>query len=146
MHHAFLYISQPSLHYYNVKVPNFTFCRGREHETKIFFFFSWTLIHAIITFNELNEIEKGDKVWGSANSLVKWRFRRCCRPCCLRWCYTGRLTSTMFSATQHCSVRTILQGCVVLKIVVANCLVNITFKLPVIWSRARGARGMRRES
>ena len=29
--HAFLYISQPSLHDYDVKVPNFTFCRGREH-------------------------------------------------------------------------------------------------------------------
>ena len=26
----FLYISLPSLHDYNVKVPNFTFCRGRE--------------------------------------------------------------------------------------------------------------------
>ena len=30
-HHAFLYISLPSLHDHNVKVPNFTFCRGREH-------------------------------------------------------------------------------------------------------------------
>ena len=28
----FLYISSPPLHDYNVKVPNFTFCRGREHK------------------------------------------------------------------------------------------------------------------
>ena len=30
MHHVFLYISRPSLHDYNVRVPNFTVCRGRE--------------------------------------------------------------------------------------------------------------------
>ena len=46
----------------------------------------------------------------------------------------------------HCNVETMLQRCVGLKIVVANRLVNITFKLPIIWSRARRARGMRRES
>ena len=37
---ALLYISKPSLHDYNVKVPNFTFCRGREHKATTFFFFS----------------------------------------------------------------------------------------------------------
>jgi len=37
---CFLYITQPSLHDYNVKVPNFTFCRGQEHKTTIFIFFS----------------------------------------------------------------------------------------------------------
>ena len=35
----FLYISLPSLHDYNVKVPNFTFCRGREQTTTTFFYF-----------------------------------------------------------------------------------------------------------
>ena len=40
VHHAFLYISLPSLHDYNVKVPNFTFCRERGHKTTTFFFFS----------------------------------------------------------------------------------------------------------
>ena len=40
VHHAVLYISLPSLHNCNVKVPNFTFCRGREHKTTTFFFFS----------------------------------------------------------------------------------------------------------
>ena len=35
----FLYISLPSYEY-NVRVLNFTFCRGQEHKTTIFFFFS----------------------------------------------------------------------------------------------------------
>ena len=35
---AFLYISWQSLHDYYVKVPKFTFCRGREHKTTTFFF------------------------------------------------------------------------------------------------------------
>ena len=39
VHHAFLYISLPSLPDYNVKVPEFTFCRGREHKTTTFFSF-----------------------------------------------------------------------------------------------------------
>ena len=40
VHHAFLYISLPSLHDYNVKVPKFTFCRGRERKATTLFFFS----------------------------------------------------------------------------------------------------------
>ena len=36
VHHAFLYISLPSLHDFNVKVPNFTFYRGREQRTTTF--------------------------------------------------------------------------------------------------------------
>ena len=39
VHHAFLYISLPSLHDYDVKIPNFTFCGGREHKTTTFFSF-----------------------------------------------------------------------------------------------------------
>ena len=42
----FLYILLPSMHDYNVKVPNFAFCRGREQKTTTFFFFSWTLIES----------------------------------------------------------------------------------------------------
>ena len=38
VHHAFLYISLPSLHDYDVKMRNFTFCGGREHKTTFFFF------------------------------------------------------------------------------------------------------------
>ena len=35
-----LYTSLPLQHDYNMKVPNFTLCRGREHKTTTFFFFS----------------------------------------------------------------------------------------------------------
>ena len=37
--HAFLSISLPSLHNYDVKMPDLTFCRGREHKTTIVFAF-----------------------------------------------------------------------------------------------------------
>ena len=40
VHHDFWYISLPSLHDYDVKVANFTFCRGREHKKTTFFKFS----------------------------------------------------------------------------------------------------------
>ena len=36
VHHAFLYISLPSLHDYDVKMPNFTMYRGSKHATTIF--------------------------------------------------------------------------------------------------------------
>ena len=39
VHHAFLYISLPSLHVYEVKMPNFTVSAGREHKLTTFFFF-----------------------------------------------------------------------------------------------------------
>ena len=38
VHHAFLYISLPSLHDYEVKMPNFTFYGGRKQGTTIFSF------------------------------------------------------------------------------------------------------------
>ena len=49
--HAFLYISLSLLHDYNVKVPKFTFCRGREHKTTTSFSFSWTLKYSPLEFN-----------------------------------------------------------------------------------------------
>ena len=36
VHHAFLYISLPSLHDYDVKMPNFTFYRGSTQATTKF--------------------------------------------------------------------------------------------------------------
>ena len=36
VHHAFLHISLPLLHGFNVKAPNFSFCRGREQKTTTF--------------------------------------------------------------------------------------------------------------
>ena len=47
----FLYISLPSLHNYNVKMPNFTFYGGSEQTTMTFFFFSWILINSLLEFN-----------------------------------------------------------------------------------------------
>ena len=38
VHHAFLYISSPLLHDYDVKMPNFTFYGGRKQATKKFSF------------------------------------------------------------------------------------------------------------
>ena len=38
VHHAFLYISSPSLHHYNVKMPDFTLCGGRKQTTTNFSF------------------------------------------------------------------------------------------------------------
>ena len=38
VHHAFLYISLPSLHDYDETLPNFTFCGEREHTTTTLFF------------------------------------------------------------------------------------------------------------
>ena len=51
MHRAFLYVSLPSLHDYNVKLPNLTFFRGREQKTTTFFFFSWTLMQSFRILN-----------------------------------------------------------------------------------------------
>ena len=60
--HAFLYISLPSLHDYNVKLPHFWFCRGREQTDNNF---SSTLMQSfriqlqknLPTFDELNVME-----------------------------------------------------------------------------------------
>ena len=38
LHHAFLYISLPSLHNYDVKMPNCKFYGGRKQATTNFFF------------------------------------------------------------------------------------------------------------
>ena len=65
VHHAFLCISFPLLHDYNVKMPNFTFWGGRELKTTTFFSFSWISIQPfriqiqkkLPTFDELNKME-----------------------------------------------------------------------------------------
>ena len=44
-HHAFLYILLLSLHDYDVKMFNFSYCGGRELKTKTLFFFSRTSLH-----------------------------------------------------------------------------------------------------
>ena len=91
VHHAFLYISLPSLHGYDVKMPIFTFCGEREHNTTTFFLFSRPLI-SLLEFNPRKNGQhltnwtrwnERDKVWSSATSLFNWRFRSRRRRCCL---------------------------------------------------------------
>ena len=73
------------VHDYNLKVPNFKFCRGREHKTTTTFFFSWTLIQSfrsqlrknLPTFDELT-----DMVW-TRSSLRQREFVSRRRRCCL---------------------------------------------------------------
>ena len=70
-------ITLSSLHDYDVKMPNLTFCGGREHITMTFFFFSWTSIQSfrvkrqkkLPTFDEVNEMAR-DKLQSSATSLL----------------------------------------------------------------------------
>ena len=49
VHHGFLYIALSSLHDYNVKVPNFTFCRG--HERRRLYFSFLELWYSLLEFN-----------------------------------------------------------------------------------------------
>ena len=91
VHHAFLYISLPSLHDYDVKMPIFTFCWGRKHKATTFFFFFWTSIQSfrIQLQKRLARLTKWmresrlDRVWSSATSLFKWRFGSRHRRFCL---------------------------------------------------------------
>ena len=105
-------------------MPSYAFCRGREHKATTFLFFSWTLIQFFKIQIQKNICQhltnwtrwnKRDKFWGSANSRRKWPFRSRRRRCCLRWCYTRRFATTIFSATQRFSIVacrfTLLQRC-----------------------------------
>ena len=64
VYHAFLYISLPSLHDYDDKMPNFTFYGGRKKATVRFSFSSWTWIWFLgirlkkssLAFDKVNEL------------------------------------------------------------------------------------------
>jgi len=96
VHHAFLYISLPALHDYDLKMTNFMFCRGMEHKTTTFFFFSWTLI---LSFR-IQLQKKKSKIWRYRISALKfeaarlhffkWCFRSCSRLC---WSLLPKLPS-----------------------------------------------------
>ena len=75
VHHAFLYISLQSLYNYDVKMPNFTFCGGREHTTTTFVFFSWTLIKffRIQIQKKIANIWRIERVGISAITFLKQR-------------------------------------------------------------------------
>ena len=83
MHHAFLHISLPSLHDYDVKTLNLAFCGGRERKTTTLYFVSYTSILSfrIQLHKKLQHLtnwlrwNKRHKDWGSAYSLFKLRFR-----------------------------------------------------------------------
>ena len=93
MHHAFLCVSFPSLHYYNVKMPNFTFWRGRENTRQRLSYSFLERRCSLLEFKSRKNCQhltdwrrwnKCYKVCSSATSLFKRHFlnRRCL--CCLR--------------------------------------------------------------
>jgi len=86
VHHAFLNISLPSLHDYDVKMPNFTFYRGSTQTMAKFPRSSvWTWIWSLgiqlqegspIHLTKLVTWSNRDEDWKNANSLFQRRFRR----------------------------------------------------------------------
>ena len=80
VHHDFLHISLPSLHDYNVKPPQFAFCRGRRAQENNFLFLLKLWYSLLTNYTRWN---KRDEVWGNTNSLFKWLFRRRRCRCCL---------------------------------------------------------------
>ena len=66
MHHAFFYISLPSLHDYYVKVPNFTFCRGREQKNDFLFLFLFDTVFYNSTPEKFGSIWRIQRVGISA--------------------------------------------------------------------------------
>ena len=91
----------PSLYDYDVKMPNFTFCRGHEHKTTTFFFFSWTSIPSFRIqlqkkcqhLTNWTSWKKRDKVWSRATSLFQCRFRSRRSRCCLSFHLLGSLAA-----------------------------------------------------
>ena len=88
--HAFLYISLPSLLYYDVNLPNITFCGGFKHKTTTLLFSFHKLWYSPLESNSSQirqhltnwtRWNKRDRAWRSANTLFNWRFRSCRR----RW-------------------------------------------------------------
>ena len=93
-----------SLHDYNVKVPNFTFCRRRKLRQWLSFSFpelwycllefnSWRICLHLTNYSKWN---KRKNVWRSTNALFKWRFRTRRRRCCLSSLFLEIHSSTPF--------------------------------------------------
>ena len=90
MHHAFLYISLPSLHHYDVKITNFRFYGGRKQTTPKFSFSFWTWIWLVLillkksslAFDKVNEVGViGIELKERKFTYFKRRFRGCRRRC-----------------------------------------------------------------
>ena len=129
-----------SLHDHDVKVPNFTFCWGRWTQDNDFLFLFLNFDTSLLEFNSRTNCQlltnwtrwnKGSKVWSSANSLFKWRFRSRRRRCCLKVMLHGTIGNDDFqrSTALQCwnnvvtirnNIGTMLQPRVALKIVVTN--------------------------
>ena len=93
-HHTFLYISLPSLNDYNLKMPHISFCGGREYKATSCFFFLWILLEFNFSKNcqhltNWTRWNKRYKVWSSATSPFKWRFRSLRHRCCLSFTRGG---------------------------------------------------------
>ena len=76
VHHAFLYICLPSLHDYDVKIPIFMFCGGREHNDFLFLFLnplSPNIDKDQFSLNNIHTLSR-DKLW----ELINWSFKRKC--------------------------------------------------------------------
>ena len=77
LQHAFLYISLPSLHNYDVKRPNFMFVKGmRTHDNHFLFHLLLVKLYSPLAFNSWKIADekswnKNDEVWSSTNSLFK---------------------------------------------------------------------------
>ena len=82
MHHAFLYISLPLLHDYDVKLPNFMFCGECKHTGQRLWFSSPELRYSPLEFNSWKICQHLTN-WSSVNSLFKWRFWSRRPRCCL---------------------------------------------------------------
>ena len=128
--HVFLYISLPSLHDYDVKIPNFSFCEGREHGNGFLLLF--LNFDTVSEFNSRKNCQdltnwirqnKRIKVWNSATSPFKWRFLilnsqpalscHCQLAIPKGWLLTGDVTrddSQRRFLAQH-SVATLLRHC-----------------------------------
>ena len=79
MHHPLLYIFLPSVDDYNVKLPNFTFCRRREQKTTTFSFFPWTLMQSFRIQLQNNLPTFGNKTkWNKTRFRSRRRRRRRC--------------------------------------------------------------------
>ena len=87
VHHAFLYISLPSLHDYDVKMPNFTMYRGSTQGTTKFPLSFWTRNSTLEGSPPLTKLvtwSNRDEDWKNANSLFQRRFLCRSRPRILR--------------------------------------------------------------
>ena len=68
VHHTFLYISLPSLHDYDVKMPNFSFWVGSQHNRRLSFSFSFPQLR----YSPYNSTpEKFANVWRVEQDRIK---------------------------------------------------------------------------